>query len=190
MKRFKLNVFFFACYFVFTKSVFSAEGDKLFIMESLVNVRSEPSAESDVLLKLKQGREVTEIQRQSNWIKVDLHRDDIQFGWIHKKLLSKVEKSENTTSPTRFEKFKKRFDDHNEVINKQNGNLFFINVLHKGKGDIELIATPFWLSSDMEIRNSSLSEIFTLWSKYVPVGSSLSVQVLDEKGERFTLMMR
>lgn len=178
--------------FFFTHSLqaLAEKGDELFVIESLVNVRSAPTLESEVLLRLEKGRKLIEIQRQESWIEVELHRDDIQAGWVHKSLLAKATKSKNTSSPTRFDKFMQRFNDHNDVIEKQNGIIYFTKVMNKGKGDIELIATQEWLNSNIETRNSSLSEIFTLWSKYVPVGNSISIQVLDEQGDQYTLMMR
>lgn len=168
----------------------AAKGDELVVIESLVNVRSEPSSESESILKLKKDRKVTEIQRQKNWVEVDLRRDDIKTGWIYKPLLAKTTASKNTSSRTPFDKFMQQFNVHNDVFKKQNGIIHFTKVIYKDKGDIELIATNVWLNSDIETRNNSLSEIFDLWSKFVPVGSSISIQVLDELGDQYTLMMR
>lgn len=165
-------------------------GDILVVNESLVNVRSGPSNKAESVIKLKENRKVTEIQRQNNWVEVELHRDDINTGWIHSSLLSKASQTQNTSSPTRFDVFMQRFNDHNEVIKKQNGDIYFTKASHKGKGNIEVIATEVWLNKDMESRNNTLSEIFKMWSDVVPVGSSISVHVVDEHGERYTVMLR
>lgn len=165
-------------------------GDKLVVIESLVNVRAAPTADSESLLKLKKGRNVIEMGRQNNWVKVELHRTDTPTGWIHQSLLDKSEKTEEKITLTSFDKFKQRFEDQNEVIKKQNAIINFTEVTHKENGDIELLATEYWLNSDIEKRNTSLSEVFKLWSHYVPVGSSISIQVVDDEGERYTLMMR
>lgn len=174
----------------YTLTCLAEKGDEFVVNKNLVNVRSEASVESKILLKLKNGRNVTEIQRQKNWVKVDLHLDDIPFGWIHKSLLAKVTKQENKLSLINFEKFIQRFNDRNEVIKKQKGTIYFSKAIHKEKGSIELLATQSWLSSSIEERNNYLTEVFKLWSKFVPVGSSVSVQVLDEQAEVYTLMMR
>ena len=170
--------------------VLAEKGDELVVIKSLVNVRSGPSIDNEPLLKLNKDQKVIEIQRQKNWVEVALGHDDIKSGWMHKSLLGKEKKSENTTLPTRFDKFMQRFNDHNYVIKKQNGIIHFTKAKNKGKGDIELIATEAWINSNIETRNNSLSEIFKLWSKFVPVGSSISIQVLGEQGDQYTLMMR
>ena len=174
----------------YTLPCLAEKGGELVVTKNLVNVRSEASVESEILLKLKIGRNVTEIQRQKNWIKVDLHLDDIPSGWIHKSLLTKAVKQENHSALTNFEKFMQRFNNRNKVIKKQNGKIYFSKATHKEKGSIELLATQLWLNSSIEVRNNSLTEVFKLWSKFVSVGNSVSVQVLDEEGEINTLMMR
>lgn len=168
----------------------AATGDELIVIESLVNVRAGPTTDAESLIRLSEGRKVTEIQRQNNWIEVETNRDDVKTGWIHKSLLSKITTTQNTSSPTRFDEFLQRFNDHNEVIEKQNGVIYFTEAADKGNHEIEVVATQAWISSTIETRNNSLSEIFKMWSDVVPVGSSISVQVVDEQGERYTLMLR
>jgi uncharacterized protein YgiM (DUF1202 family) len=178
----------------YTANSVAAAGDELIVIESLVNVRSAPSNDSEPLLRLKQDRKVTEIQRQGNWVEVEMHRDGISTGWIHGSLLSKAEtnttEARNTISPTRFDNFMQRFNNHNEVIKKQHGEIYFTEAKSKSRSEIEVIATQAWINSDIEVRNNTLSEIFNLWSDVVPVGTSISVQVLDEQGEKYTIMLR
>ena len=174
----------------YTLPCLAEKGDELVVTKNLVNVRSEASLESEVLLRLEEGRNVIEIQRQKNWIKVALDLDDISYGWIHKSLLTKVVKQENKSSLINFEKFIQEFNDYKAVIKNQNGTIYFTKATHKEKGNIELLATQAWLNSSIEVRNNSLTDVFKLWTKFVSVGSSISVQVLDEQGERYTLMMR
>lgn len=175
---------------IYTIDSFSQVGDELIVNESLVNIRVEPNTDAEVLLKLQRDRKVTEIQRDGNWVEVEIHREDKGAGWIHKSLLSKATVSKNTSSPTRFDNFMQRFNNHIEVITKQSGTLYFSEVEHKGQGQLKIIATQAWLSSDIETRNNSLSEIFRLWSDVSPVGSSISIEVLDEQGEKYTVMLR
>lgn len=174
----------------YTLPCLAEKGDELVVTKNLVNVRSEASIESEILLKLEKGRNVIEIQRQKNWVKVALYLDDISYGWIHKSLLTKVVKQENKLLVENSEKFIQEFNDRKADIKKQNGIIYFSKVTHKEKGNIELLATQAWLNSSIEVRNNSLTDVFKLWTKFVSVGSSVSVQVLDEQGERYTLMMR
>ena len=101
------------------------EGDELFVIESLIHVRSGPSNDSESILKLKKDRKVIEIQRQNDWVEVELHRDDVKTGWIYKTLLSKAT-TENTSLPTRFDIFMQRFNNHTRFIKKENGIVYFI----------------------------------------------------------------
>ncbi len=176
--------------FGYTNDSMALEGDELIVIESLVNVRSGPDGEAEPLFRLAEGRKVIEIQRQNNWIEVDAQRDDHATGWIHKTLLSKIGVSENTSSPTRFDKFLQRFNEQNEIIKNQNGTLYFTEAADKGEGKIELIATQDWINGDMEMHNETLSVIFKIWSDVTPVGKSIAVQVVDEQGQRYTVMMR
>jgi len=174
----------------YTSNSVAATADELIIIESIVNVRAGPSKEAEVLVKLSKDRKVTEIQRQNNWVEIETHRDDVKTGWIHKSLLGKAAATQNTSSPTRFDHFMQRFNDHNEVIKKQNGVIYFTEAKDKGNGQIDLIATQAWISSNIEMRDTVLNEIFKLWSDVVPVGSSVSVHVLDVQGEQYTVMLR
>jgi SH3 domain-containing protein len=176
------------------KSSFAATGDKLVITGNIVNVRSEPSTSADLLIKLSKDREVTEIQRQRDWVEIETNREDIKTGWVHESLLGTMTiiatESPNTSSPTRFDKFKQRFYDQNEIIDKQNGVIYFSEVINKGRGQIEVIATKAWLDSDHEKRGNVTNSIFKLWGKLVPVGNSMSVRVLDEQGEQHMIIIR
>jgi Bacterial SH3 domain len=177
-------------YFGYINNSFAIAGDELLVNESLVNVRSGPSGEAEPLFRLKGGRIVIEIRRENNWIEVETNHEAHPTGWIHKTLLSKINVLENTSSPTRFDNFIQRFNEYNVSINNENGIIYFTEVREKNKKEIEVIATQAWISSTSETKNNSLSEIFKMWSDVVPVGSSISVHVLDEHGERYTVMLR
>jgi uncharacterized protein YgiM (DUF1202 family) len=165
-------------------------GDELIIIESLVNVRSGPTTDAESLFKMKGGRTVIEVQRERSWVEVETNREDYPTGWIHKSLLKKTNIVENTSSPTRFENFMRRFEDQNEFIKNDNGTVYFADAKNKGNGQIEVLATQNWLEADVKMKNESLSAVFKIWSDVTPVGKSISVQVVDEDGLRHTLMMR
>jgi SH3-like domain-containing protein len=175
----------------YTDNSLAAKGDKLKVIGDIVNLRAGPSTSADLLIKLLKDRKVIEIQRQDDWIEIETHRKDIKTGWVHQSLLGKVAtKSPNTSSPTRFDRFKQRFDDQNQVIKMQNGVIYFSTVKNKGQGQIDVIATEAWLNSQREKRGATMNAIFKLWSNVVPVGSSMSVRVFDEHGEQHMVMVR
>jgi uncharacterized protein YgiM (DUF1202 family) len=188
-----LRIVLFVFCFLVTASSFAATGDELIITGDIVNLRTGPSADAEAPIKLLQGRKVIEIQREDGWVEVETHREDIKTGWVHESLIAKITataKQNRTLSNKRFKRFMQRFNDHNEVIKKQNGDIYFSNVKDKGDGTIEVIATEAWLDAEREERGTSLNEIFRLWSDVVPVGSSMSVIVFDKQGEQHMLMLR
>ncbi len=56
----------------YTNNSIAVTGDKLIIIGDIVNIRAEPSSNADSLIKLLKDREVTEIQRQHNRVKLKL----------------------------------------------------------------------------------------------------------------------
>ncbi len=165
-------------------------GDTLEITESIVNLRSAPTMESDVLIKLGKERKVTELQRQGNWVEVNTNRDDLKSGWIHKSLLSKSEITANNDPETRFDRFQKKIEDQNEVLAKQNNAIYFSEAKNKGEGTIEIIATQSWLDLDYDTRSQTANELFKLWGDIYGTGYSISVIVVDEQGQQQMIMLR
>ena len=178
-----------ACESVSISNSHAAAGDKLIITGSIVNLRTAPSTDAASPIKLLKDREVIEIQRQGDWVEVKTSREDINTGWIYKTLIRKVKKRESAEEK-RFRIFKQRFNAYKENIRNQNNIPQFKEVIDKGEGTIHVIATEAWLATTHDARGVSLSDVFKLWSDVVPVGSSLTVIVLDEQGEQHTMMLR
>jgi SH3-like domain-containing protein len=180
-------LFFFIGY---TSNSVAETGDKLIIIGDIVNLRAEPSTSANSLIKLTKNREVTEIRRQQDWVEIETYRKDVKTGWVHQSLLSKAIVKQNTSSPTHFDRFMQRFNDHNEVIKKQNGIIYFSEVKNKGQWQIEIVAAQAWLNAQQEERGTAMNIIFKIWNNIVPVGSSMSVRVFDKQGEQHMLMLR
>ncbi len=169
----------FSVCFLFITNIFAENGDELTITGDIVNLRSDPASDTDALIKLLKGRKVIEIQRQDDWVEIETHRKDIKTGWVHKSLVAKeTEKLRTISISPLYKRFMRRFNDHNEVIRKQNGVFYFSDAKEKGKGKgkgiISVIATEAWLNAEREERGESLNEIFKLWNNVVPVGRSMS----------------
>ncbi len=96
----------------------------------------------------------------------------------------------NTSSSMGFDQFMQRFNDRNQVIKKQNGVTYFSEVKNKGQWQIEITATEAWLNAQQDKRGTTMNNVFKLWSKFVPVGSSMSARVFDKQGEQHMLMAR
>jgi len=179
----------FACGSVTISNSQAAAGDKLIITGNIVNLRAAPSTDAASPIKLLKDRKVIEIQRQGDWVEIKTNREDIKTGWIYKTLVKKLKKKESAEEK-RFRIFTQRFNAYKENVSKQNGIPQFKEVIDKGEGTIHVIATEAWLATTHEARGASLNDVFKLWSDVVPVGSSLTVIVLDEQGEQHTMMLR
>jgi Bacterial SH3 domain len=164
-------------------------GDALIITGDIVNLRTAPSTDAASPIKLLKDRKVIEIQRQGDWVEIKTNRDDIKTGWVYKSLIIKA-KTRESADEKRFRVFKQRFIDLNQGIKKQNGIPYFKDVIDKGNGAIHVIASAVWLAKTQEARGGPLNDVFKLWSDVVPVGSSMSVIVLDEQGEQHMVMLR
>lgn len=75
-------------------TVFAKEGD-LWQTTGNATVRKSPTVNSEVVLYLKQGVVLQEIEQQGNWIKIKSQKSEIS-GWVHKSLLAPVTKELST----------------------------------------------------------------------------------------------
>ncbi len=188
------NLQLLACNFIFCliliSTTYADTGDELIVTGDIVNLRAAPSINAEVLIKLVKDKKVIELQQLGEWVEVETRRNDINSGWVHESLLAGETAKQDTTSLKYFEQFKQYFDDQNDVINKQNGVVYFSGANFKSEWSIEVIATQTWLNADLEQQQNTLSVIFKLWSDAVPIGSSVSVQVIDEQDNQHMLMLR
>ncbi|GJM04458.1 MAG: hypothetical protein DHS20C09_04490 [marine bacterium B5-7] len=179
----------FVCGSVSINHSHAATGDELIITGNIVNLRTAPSTDAYSPIKLSKDRKVIEIQRQGDWVEIKTRRKDIKTGWVYKTLIAIVKKKESFAEKC-YKAFQAKFAAYTEIIKKQNGAIYFSETRDKGAGTITLIATDAWLNSKIEERGALLNEVFNLWSEVVPVGSSMSVIVLDEQGAQHTVMLR
>lgn len=83
-----------------------------------------------------------------------------------------------------------RFNDQCEVIKKQNGDIYFSEIKNKGHGKIEIVATEAWLNATQEERGKATNGVFKLWNNVVPVGSAMSIYVIDKQSGQHMVMLR
>ena len=164
-------------------------GDELVVIKPIVNLRAGPSLKYSVILQLSEGDRLAEIERQGDWVEVETADENVKSGWVYQPLVAKVR--DNTEEDDKqFARFKERFDIQNEVLEKQNGVAYFLDLLHKGEGNVDIIATQAWLDEDRIVRERIVSELFLLWAAIAKVGQSISIHVLDEAGEQHMVMLR
>lgn len=171
-------------------SVIAGTGSELTVIRDRVNVMKTPSTNAAVVFSLVKGDKVIEIQRQYDWVEIGTYDNSRKTGWVHQSLLGMINIYRNTSSLTHFNKFMEQFNAQNENIKMQNGVIYFSKVNYKGQGQLEAIATEALVNSTTEVRKQLISEIFKLWSDISPAGSSISVLVLDEQGDKYILMQR
>ena len=163
-------------------------GDTLVITGNIVNLRTGPSTNTDVAIKLLKDRKVKEIQRQDDWVEVETGRTDIKSGWVHRSLL-KVIKQRLSLAQKRFVRFNEHFTQYKETM-KQTGAEYFLEAKDKGEGTLEIVVTKAWLNANDEKKQHSLNKVFQLWSAVIPVGSAMSVHVIDRNGEQHSVILR
>lgn len=78
--------------FILTYGLFAdtePKGSILYIDAAFANIRKGPSLEQDVLISLKKGSKLLEIDRKKRWIKVKIYGKNEKIGWIHSSITKK-----------------------------------------------------------------------------------------------------
>lgn len=71
--------------------VLAATGDALIVQGDGVNVRSGPSGDAAVRMRVHRHQQVIELQREGRWVRAEIAGTDGQEGWIHSSLLAPPE---------------------------------------------------------------------------------------------------
>lgn len=187
----------FILFYLFSYSVTAAPGDTLSIDVDLANVREGPSTNFPVVMKLGKGRNLIEIRRQSDWVEIETGKSIIKSGWIYAPLLKQVNAAKTTivlkidgsTNPL-FELFKLAFNELNENIKRETGQTYFTKSENPDNRTIQLTATESWLNAPREARQENLSEIFEIWGAAVGDGLPITVDIIDNNGDRLMSMFR
>jgi uncharacterized protein YgiM (DUF1202 family) len=66
----------------------AATGDTLVVTGGRVNVRDGPSTDTKVRMKVGRDQLVTEVERQGDWVRVEIPGTNGASGWIHSSLLA------------------------------------------------------------------------------------------------------
>jgi len=181
---------------LFALTTSAATENLLVVSASLVNVREYPATTAPILIKLSEGRVVTEIQRQQNWIEIRIDNAVIESGWVHQEFLSPLpliatnEVELLTVDSSRFENFIEKFEILNAGTQEHVGFIPFSKAEQSGVDTVTVTATPDWFKATRIQRQDILSAVFNLWSDAVEAGISITVQVLDENNEYHMVMFR
>ena len=169
-----------------TGLVLAATGDVLYVHGDVVNMRSGPSTDSEIVIQLNKGHKLLEFRRTGDWVEVGADRTGGKSGWIHSALIGKDFKGGSTKAPAnaKFEKFKLAFDELNARIKQQTGIIFFTQADDMGDGIVQVTATDNWLSGPLADRKSNLNTIFQLWDTAEGSGLPIAVYVVDQNGNQ------
>lgn len=69
-------------------SVWAAGGDPLVVTGDGVNVRNGPGTQNRIVMRVYRNREVVEIGREGDWVRVEIAGTGGREGWIHGSLLA------------------------------------------------------------------------------------------------------
>jgi hypothetical protein len=172
--------------------VYARMGDELQVTGSMVNMRSGPSLNDQVLIKLRRGTRVVEISRFEQWVEVTIDRDDIEVGWIHESLLTSGETTENLDDKAsgHFERFMSLFEELIDKYRREDGIIHFSDVTSDVAGALQLTATDTWFKLPLERRELILSGIFGLWRDSSHNGIRLSVEVVDKNKQAHMIIFK
>jgi len=185
-----------AVYLYILTSHFTIAADTLVVSAPLANLREWPSTDATVLLKLSQGRIVTELNRQDEWIEILIDNAVVKSGWLHSSVVSPVtnatenDMQADSAATSTFASFVDKFEKLNETTKNQSGFIPFTRAEISGNDTIMLIATPDWFVATQKQREDTLSAVFELWSNAVESGTSITVQVVDQNNEFHMVMFR
>jgi len=172
--------------------VIAKPGDELVTTSAIVNLREQPSMESNILLKLAQDRRLIEIKRVDNWVEVYTDRADIGTGWVHASLVAPLPDYKTAVSnhTDQFIRFMESYNKMNASWGQQYGNPPFISVDEYTNRRIRITATTEWLQSDQAQREQMLSTLFDHWGDAVGPGLSMEIIVIDPDGAPMMSMFR
>ena len=178
---------------VLTCQASAAPGDELVVLNKIVNMRSGPSVEEPILLKLEQGRKLSEIRREGRWVEVATAREDIPSGWVYYTLVGQapeVAKESEEKFESVYDLFVLALAELNKDLQGRLGFVPFVESKDLDKGHIELTAADAWLALPRVSREAQLSEVFAIWAAAVGVGRSITIFVVDKDGEQSMSMLR
>jgi hypothetical protein len=78
----------FACTLLLSGQALGAVGDVLTVIGDRVNVRSEPSTDSEVRTQVSRNQRLVEIARQGDWVHAQISGTAGADGWIHGSLIA------------------------------------------------------------------------------------------------------
>lgn len=175
----------FICLFLDVAGGIAASGDRLYVTGSGVNVRSGPGASRSVLMQIGEGHELTEIERQGDWVRVRIAWIG-GSGWIHESLLtSEAPAAATRQRPASYHRFVQDIEQLNMDILDILGDVFFTRVAYRGEGRVELTATPAWLSAPAEDRRKDIEAVYDLWQAHYG-GDESTLVIVDPRGEQVT----
>ncbi len=181
----RLFFLLFICLFLDVAGGVAASGDRLFVTGSGVNVRSGPETTRSVLMQIGEGHELTEIERQQDWVRVKIAWIG-GSGWIHESLLtSEVPADAARQRPPAYHNFVQDIEQLNLDILDILGDVFFARVAYRGEGRVELTATPAWLSAPAEERRRDVEALYALWKSHYD-GDESTLVIVDPRGEPVT----
>lgn len=211
-KRLLLSLYIF---FIATSVATADTGDRLYVKFPIVNLRSGPDITSPVILKLKKGRALIEVERQDDWVLVATGRHDIKSGWLYANLLSPTNPDEKPAAPAKDEKpavqanaekktpsakpdpdgplfmlFRHAFSEFNEKLITDTGKVCFNKLENPAHGVVQLTVNDDWAALTRAQRQQAMTDIFAIWNAAAGAGMPITVDIVDTDGLRLMSRFR
>lgn len=190
-------------------------GDRLYVKYPVVNLRSGPDITKPVILKLKKGRALIEVERQDNWVLVATGRHDIKSGWLYANLLSPTRPGAKPVTPAETKKpaapakvkqkqppaksdpdgplfvlFRQAFSEMNEKFKTNTGRDCFNKIENPVHGVVQLTVNDNWGKLTHTQREQAMTDIFAIWNAAEGESVPITVDIIDKEGIRLMSKFR
>jgi SH3-like domain-containing protein len=172
--------------------VSAAPGNSLVINGDNVNVRKGPSLKYPVVVKVHKEDVVVELQRQGEWVEIEIDKTGDKTGWIHSSLVGQKTNitPEKVTARDEFQIFMAAFDELNTNIKSKMGLVYFTSAEELGYGIIQIKATDVWIDMPISEKENTMRIIFKLWDEAESSGLPIAVYIVDKNNNQHLSMYR
>jgi len=161
-----------------TMPVFEIQGARITLHES-------SDFSSPVVARLRRLNVIQQVESKNCWIKVKEVNGREREGWVYGPMVGRliVEMQEPPPQDSIFGTFKQELEQLNWKLRNTVGNVFFTGAKDLGDGAVQITASRAWLATPVRYRENNLNTILNRWSTKADAEQSLSIQVVDNRGE-------
>lgn len=183
----------------------AATGDALIVTGDRVNVRFGPGTDAGIKMRVHRNQQVTELERQGEWVRAEIAGTGGEEGWIHGSLLEARQgraapapeppsevaaRAPEAAEPAAgrpldlagLDQFRESVEYLNSRAQAVAGVELFTGVEAASEDVVQVTATEAWASIPPAGQQSYLNTLVDRWAA-AKGGSPASVQIVDAGGD-------